>query len=84
MLINPKPNELWSCSDDGAIIIWSLKERKQIDKLDINSGSIKCMEVVNSSVWSGGTNNAITCWSINVSIENNNNNNNHKNLIFFF
>merc|ERR1711879_319867 len=61
---HPMNDEIWSCSDDGLIFVWSLSEYKKLTSMDINSGSIRCLLQINDFMWSGGSNNNIACWSI--------------------
>ena len=66
-LEHPTEDELWSCSDDGKICVWSLSERKLITSMDVNAGNIRCLRHINNHVWAGGSDNSIICWSKEVS-----------------
>lgn len=65
---HPVEDEIWSCSDDGLVVAWSISKRCKIASMDVNSGSIRCIRQINSKIWAGSSNNSIICWSVEVCI----------------
>ena len=56
-------NELWSCSDDNSIRVWSLTTLECLKVLEDHKHAINCILDVGDHIWSAGWETRIRIWN---------------------